>query len=141
VRGRERAAWDSDAAVCKSNGWKGPNKPFQPLPGCGNDLAPISLSIPTLYRHGSWCRCLLGCLLAGQRASPGSTQQWQQIAIPTIVASDPPGQDQEDGKTADDWVNTDGPGQQEVHVHEDSEEGGNPGQDPEDQSKADQHFP
>jgi hypothetical protein len=56
---------------------------------------------------------------------------------PPIGASDPPGQHHEDGQTADDRVDTDRTRQQEVHVHEDSEEGGNPGQHTEDQAKAD----
>src|SRR6266568_4667145 len=85
---------------------------------------------------------LRGCdgLSACQPPCPWSAQQWQHVAVKSVVASDAPCKHQEDGKTADDRVNTDRTCQHEVHVHEHSKECGNAGQETEDQAQADKHF-
>ena len=80
--------------------------------------------------HRRYRRCSLFRLLHflfSQRASPGSTQEWEKPAVNSIVASDTPGQDQEYGKSTNDRVDTDSACQHEVHVHEHSEESGNTG--------------
>jgi hypothetical protein len=91
----------------------------------------------SLFRGGSDTRLKF---LARQSASPGGSQERQQIAVHTVEASNAPAQDQEQCQEANDRVDADRTGEHEVQVHEYPEEGGNTGQDAEDQGQANQDF-
>jgi hypothetical protein len=65
--------------------------------------------------------------LFGEPARPGRAQQREQVAVATGVARDALGQHQEDHQSADDRVDAHRAHQQEVHVHEHLEEGGDAG--------------
>src|SRR5579885_732584 len=76
-----------------------------------------------------------------QRASPGRAQQRKQVAINAIVASDTPGQDDEQRQEAKNRVRADGSGQQVVKVHHQTEEGGNACQTTNNQTNTNQQLP
>src|ERR1700680_229876 len=85
-------------------------------------------------------RARSGFGLFGERASPGRTEQWQQAAGGAVVASDAPGQYQEQRQPTDNGVDAHRARHHEVQVHEQAEEGGDTGQDSEDQTEADQDL-
>src|SRR5579885_2871237 len=113
-------------------------------------LSPLTIPSCRMGRSGLLPRCywLSGRCCSGyrrglvnQRPRPGRAEQGQDIAVEAVVAGDTPGQDQEERQEAQDGVGTHRTGQQVVHVHEHTEEGGDAGQDAQDQRHADEDFP
>ncbi len=108
-------------------------------------LTPLacSMNVPMLahHRHRRFgCTLQLRILLFRQRTCPGSAKQWQYPTVCTVVASDAPGQYQEQCQPTDNRVDADRASQHEVQVHEQAEEGSDTGQDTEDQAETDQDF-
>lgn len=60
--------------------------------------------------------------------------------VNAVVARDTPGHYQEQSKRSNNRVDTDGTCEQEVHVHERPEEGGNTSQYTEDQAQSNKHL-
>ena len=69
-------------------------------------------------------------------ASPGSAKHRQEVAVDAVVASDTPGQDQEEGQHAQDRVRAYSTSHHEVQVHKEAEEASNTGQTTDDQAQA-----
>ena len=67
--------------------------------------------------------------------APRNAERGQQPAVDAVVAGDLPGQDQADREGEHDRVRRRGAGEQERHVHQRAEEGGESGQDAEEQAQ------